>query len=54
MYVKYYSVTGFWGKISALPENTGCTILKKGITLYVLLTECDLSVRVRTFIILGK
>ncbi len=25
MYAKHYSASGFWGKLSSLPENTGCT-----------------------------
>jgi uncharacterized membrane protein YkvA (DUF1232 family) len=53
MYAKHYSASGFWGKLSSIPENTGCTIIRMAITLYVLLAECDLSILARTSIVAG-
>jgi uncharacterized membrane protein YkvA (DUF1232 family) len=53
MSAQYYSASGFWKKLSSIPANTSCTLIQKAITLYVLLTESDLSIIARTSIVAG-
>ena len=50
MYEDSYSELGFWEKIAKLPADAGCAVLKQAITLYVILTESEISVMTRAAI----
>ena len=51
MFESSYSATGFWDKLVLLPQKTGCTGIKTALTLFVILTECDTPVWVKTTIV---
>lgn len=46
-----YSATGSWGKLVLLPQKTGCAGIKTALTLFVILTECDTPIWVKTTIV---
>ena len=51
MFESSYSATGFWDKLVLLPQRTGCAGIKTALTLYVVLTECDTPIWVKTTIV---
>jgi uncharacterized membrane protein YkvA (DUF1232 family) len=48
---EHYSESRFWGKVGALPRNTGRAILEKGITLFVILSDTQTPAWARLLIV---
>ncbi|MBU1194010.1 MAG: DUF1232 domain-containing protein [Proteobacteria bacterium] len=50
-YSASFSDEGFWKKITSMPGNAGCSIIKAGISLYVLLRESKVPIWAKIAII---
>ena len=50
MYEQFYSASKFWDKISNIPQQTGCSLIRKALTLYIIMTESDTPIWVKTAI----
>ena len=48
---KQFDETSFWNKLTTLPQQAGCQVIKLAITLFVILTSTDAPKSTRAIII---